>query len=69
MDRTELVGVALGRKPADVVIKGGHLVNVDTAEIEDGIDVALKGRRIALVGDAERCVSKNTLVIASYLSW
>jgi adenine deaminase len=63
MDRTELVDVALGRKPADVVIKGGHLVNVDTAEIEDGIDVALKGRRIALVGDGARCVGKNTSVI------
>jgi len=63
MDRTELVGVALGRKPADVVIKGGHLVNVYTAEIEEGVDIALKGRRIALVGDGGRWVGKNTSVI------
>jgi adenine deaminase len=63
MDRTELVDVALGRKPADVVIKGGHRVNVHTAEIEDGMDVALKGKRIALVGDAGHCMGKNTSVI------
>jgi adenine deaminase len=63
MDRTELVSVALGKKPADVVIKGGHLVNVYTAEIEDGVDLALKGKRIALIGDAGRCVGKSTSVI------
>lgn len=63
MDRTELVDVALRRKPADVVIKGGHLVNVYTAEIEDGVDVALKGKRIALVGDVGHCVGKNTSVV------
>ena len=63
MGRTELVRVALGREPADIVIKGGRLVNVDTAEIEEGVDVALKGRRIALVGDGEHCIGKGTAVI------
>jgi len=63
MGRTELVGVALGREPADIVMKGGRLVNVDTAEIEDGADVALKGKRIALVGDGKHCIGKGTAVI------
>jgi len=63
MGQTELVGVALGREPADIVIKGGRLVNVDTAEIEDGVDVALKGKRIALVGDGRHCIRKGTTVI------
>jgi len=63
MDRTELVGVALGREPADIVMKGGRLVNVDTAEIEDGVDVVLKGKRIALVGDGRHCIGKGTPVI------
>lgn len=63
MDRIELVEVALGRRPADLVIKGGHLVNVYTAEIEDGTDLAIRGKRIALVGDVERCIGKNTSVI------
>jgi adenine deaminase len=63
MDRTELVGVALGRGPADIVIRGGRLVNVDTAEIEDGVDVVLKGKRIALVGDGKHCIGKGTEVI------
>jgi len=63
MGRTELVGVALGREPADIVMKGGRLVNVDTAEIEDGVDVVLKGKRIAVVGDGRHCIGKGTTVI------
>jgi len=63
MDRTELIRVALGREPANIVIKGGCLVNVDTAEIEDGVDVVLKGKRITLVGDGRHCIGKGTAVV------
>ena len=37
MDR-ELLSVAGGTKPADVVITGGRIVNVYTGEIYDGGD-------------------------------
>jgi adenine deaminase len=63
MGQTELVQAALGREPADIVIKDGRLVNVNTAEIEEEIDVALKGKRIALVGDGRHCIGKGTAVI------
>ncbi len=42
----------MGRQPADVVVRGGQLVNVATAEIY-GADVATKNGRIAAVGDVD----------------
>jgi len=63
MNRVELSCVALGKKPADLVIKGGKLVNVETSEIEPKADVVIAGNRIALVGDAGRCVGTRTHVI------
>ena len=45
-----LVDVALGRSPADLVIRGGNLVNVFTEEIYPA-DVAVYGSKIAAVGD------------------
>lgn len=61
--KADLVNVALGKAPADIVIKNGRLVNVDTAEIENEVDVAIKGKRIALVGDAKHCIGDGTKVI------
>ncbi len=52
--RRTLVNVAIGRAPADLVIENGRLVNVNTGEIEEGVDVTIKNGRIALVGDAKR---------------
>ena len=63
MSRTGLVDVALGRAPADVVMIGGRLVNVNTAEVEEGVDVVLKGKRIALVGDGKHCIGKGTTLV------
>jgi adenine deaminase len=51
-DRRQLVDVAMGRVSADLVIRGGRLVNVATGEIH-AADVAIKGRRIAAVGDID----------------
>ncbi len=59
----ELCDVAMGRRPAELVIKKGRLVNVNTHEIQDGVDVAVYKGRIALVGDASECVGKETEVI------
>jgi adenine deaminase len=48
----ELVAVAMGRKPADLIVKNGCLVDVCTARIHKGMDIAVCQGHIALVGDA-----------------
>jgi adenine deaminase len=59
----ELADVAMGRRNADLVIKNGTLVNVNTKELLEHTDVAIYKGRIALVGDASHCVGKDTSVI------
>ena len=56
MDK-ELLAVAGGSKPADVVISNGRIVNVYTGEIYDG-GVAISGQTIAAVGDVDYCVGE-----------
>ena len=58
-----LAAVALGRTPAETVIRGAKLINVCTKEILDGTDVAIHSGRIALVGDASHCIGEGTKVI------
>ena len=45
----QLVNVAAGREPADLVLKGGRVVNVHAGEICE-VDVAITGNRIAGLG-------------------
>ena len=59
----KLAQVAMGTEKAELVIKNARLVNVCTAEIQEGMDVAVSEGRIALVGDASHCVGENTAVI------
>ena len=59
----ELVDVALGRLEADMVIRGTTLVNVFTGELQEGVDIAVRRDRIALVGDAEHAIGRHTHVI------
>lgn len=59
-----LVEVAMGRTSADMVIKGGRWVCVQSGEILDGIDIAVAGQRIAYVGqDAGHTIGKKTQVV------
>lgn len=58
-----LSDVAMGRTPAETVIKNARLINVCTHEIIDNIDVAISCGRIALVGDASHCIGDDTEVI------
>ena len=58
-----MANVAMGVEKAELVIKNARLVNVCTAEIQEGIDVAIAEGRIALVGDASHCIGENTRVI------
>ncbi|MDF1873873.1 adenine deaminase [Vannielia sp.] len=60
----ELVGVAAGRLPADLVIRGGKLVNVQSREVLDGWQIAVKQGRFAYVGpDASHCIGEGTEVV------
>lgn len=58
----KLMQTALGKQKADLIIKGGQLVNVHTGEIYH-TDVAIKGKRIAYVGNVNHCMSPKTQVI------
>ena len=59
-----LVDVAMGRKPADLVIQNGKWVSVQSGEIIPGTDIAIKDGRIAYVGeDARHAIGKKTKVI------
>jgi adenine deaminase len=58
-ERRELAEVALGRAPADLVIKGGRVVEVHTGSIVSA-DVAIKGKRIAAVGDVGQTIGAQT---------
>ncbi len=58
-----LVSVAAGRTPADLVIRGGTLVNVQSREILPGWQVAIADGRFAYVGpDASHCIGEGTEV-------
>jgi len=59
----ELTAVAMGRTPAERVIRNGRLVNVHTREVLDGADVAVAQGRIAMVGDVSHAIGRETETI------
>jgi len=62
--RKDLIDVAMGRQSADLVIKNGQWVNVQSGEIIPGIDIAVKDSRIAYVGeDASHTIGSKTQVV------
>lgn len=64
LDARPLVDCAMGRKPADLVIKNGQWVCVQTGEIIPATDIAVIDGRIAFVGsDAGHTVGEKTKVI------
>lgn len=59
-----LVAVASGRAAADLVIRGGTLVNVQSRELLAGWQVAVADGRFAYVGpDASHCIGPQTAVV------
>ncbi|HRQ23963.1 MAG TPA: adenine deaminase, partial [Anaerolineales bacterium] len=61
---TTLIDVAMGRANADLVIRGGRWVSVQSGEIIPNTDVAIAQGRIAFVGrDAGHTIGKKTKVI------
>ena len=60
-----LVDVAMGRTPADLVLRDGRWVCVQSGEIIDHTDVAIIDERIAYVGpDASHTIGKVTEVLS-----
>jgi len=53
MDLKELISVARGETPADLLLKHARIVNTFTGEIEQA-DVAIYGDRIAGIGDYDK---------------
>lgn len=60
----ELVDCAMGRTPADLVIRNGRWVCVQSGEIIPNTDIAVKGSRIAYVGpEAGHTLGPDTHII------
>jgi len=63
-DSRALVDVCMGRRPADLVVRGGRWVCVQSGEILPGTDVAVAAGRVAYVGpDARHCIGPATAVL------
>ncbi len=59
-----LVDVAMGRKPADLVVKNGRWVNVHSGEVIAGTDIAVVEGRFAYCGpDASHAIGEGTKVV------
>lgn len=60
----ELVDCAMGRLPAETVIRNGQWVCVQTGEIIPHTDIAIRSGRIAYIGeDASHTIGKDTRVV------
>ena len=62
MTRT-LVDTAMGHQKADLVVRNASLVNVNSGEILEKQDVAVKKDRIALVGNAQHTIGRDTQIV------
>ncbi|MEO8758713.1 MAG: adenine deaminase [Devosia sp.] len=59
-----LIDVAMGRAPADMLIRGGRWVNVHSGEVIPGTDVAIKAGRFAAIGpDLGYTVGDGTQIV------
>ncbi|WP_309084416.1 adenine deaminase [Chelativorans sp.] len=59
-----LVDVAMGRKPADLVVRNGRWVNVHSGEVIPGTDIAIVAGRFAYCGqDASHAIGERTKVV------
>ncbi|KRQ87580.1 Adenine deaminase [Caloramator mitchellensis] len=58
----QLIDVLMGNGYADIVLYRGNVINVVSGEIYRA-DVAIKGKYILMVGDAENLIGEKTLVV------
>ncbi|MCX6033843.1 MAG: amidohydrolase family protein, partial [Chloroflexi bacterium] len=62
--RRTLIDVAMGRKPADLVLRKGTWACVQSGEFVPDTDIAIKDGHVAYVGpDASHTITKDTRVI------
>ncbi|RYE08152.1 MAG: adenine deaminase [Hyphomicrobiales bacterium] len=60
----QLVDVAMGRAPADMLIRNGRWVNVHSGEIIPGTDIAIKAGRFAAIGpDLGYTIGEGTQIV------
>ncbi|MCY3879703.1 MAG: adenine deaminase [Rhodobacteraceae bacterium] len=60
----ELIDVAVGRKPADLVVRNAAWVNVHSREVLKNSDIAVSNGRFAYCGaDAGHCVGADTVIV------
>ncbi len=64
-----LVNTAMGHSKADLVVRNGSLVNVNSGEIIENQGIAIKNDRIALVGNVENTIGPDTQVIDAHRKW
>jgi len=67
--RQELVQVALGRDPADLIIRGPNVLNAFTLQWEPDQDIVIKGQRIAWVGPAKTWPGKCENIVSAVGEW
>ena len=59
-----LVDVAMGRRPADLVVRNGRWVNVHSGEVIPATDIAIVAGRFAYCGpDASHAIGETTKVV------
>lgn len=61
-ERVAAAAVAIGERPADLVLRGGSYVEVHTGRVERG-DIAIAGRRIAAIGEVEQSIGPDTQTV------
>jgi Adenine deaminase len=67
--RQQLVQVALGREPADLIIRGATVLNVFTLQWEEAQDIVIKGPRIAWVGPVGQWPGKCENIVMAEGEW
>jgi len=68
-ERAELADVAMGRSPADLVIKGATLVNVYSREYCPNTTIVVKNTRIAAVENCEPLIGPKSAIIEADQSY
>lgn len=66
--RYELIEVAKGKKPADLFVRGGRVVNVYSGEILPA-HIAVCKDRIAYVGESEAAIGEDTIIVDAENRW
>ena len=67
--RQQLVQVALGREPADLIIRGATILNVFTLQWEPAQDIVIKESRIAWVGPVGLWPGRCDRIISAEGEW